>query len=124
MTIMEPCPCGHVKGPRFPHDTVEECEAEMRAVDGPNARCQAPTDHHRYTSRINLHRGEWTYIVLDQQEHWIDATTDVIEAFRIACKEVSYRTEFKQIRRGLAYGFIVQGPSSSVTIVPTPRYKL
>jgi hypothetical protein len=119
MTIFEPC-CEYDNPRAYPHNTTEECSLSM-VKDGRG--CEAPGDHHPYHRTINLHRGEWTYIVTDHHENWIDATSDVVHAFRIARKWIDTEGKTK-VRKGLAYGFVVynENEHETVTIVPTPRY--
>ena len=119
-TIFEPC-CEYGPDPRyFPHNTPEQCGQQLEPKQ---ETCDHPSEHHPYRRKINLHRGEWIYIVTDRNEDWVNTTSDVVEAFRIACGMAGYRPALKRIRKGLAYGFIVTGPTTEFTIVPTPRSK-
>lgn len=117
MTILDPC-CEYEPS-SIQHKTAEECSSG-------DFECRAPQDHHPYTRRVNLHRGEWTYVI--EFDGWsdhgfVDATKDVIEAFRDARTLTGWkRAQRTHPRKGLAYGFIVDGPKGSVTIIPTPRY--
>lgn len=132
LSIFEPC-CEYPADDGM-HKTTEECVRQGREYD-PEAICFSPRDHHPFTHRVNLHRGEWSYIVLvevtqaqNKVEVQIDATPDFIKAVRIAREHIGYRPQPKAtrwgIRKGLAYGFIIDGPKLTATIVPTPRYRL